>query len=211
MQEEDRYEDRERARKKYEPARVRRLLIAEAPPRGLSRYFYFEDVKLHDSLFNETIHSIYHQEYPSISRKIEPQGLPAYRMPDTLELRRRKPEFLQLFMQDGFHLIDAVATPFPSDMSSRKRERKIQSSLSCLIDKIDELADKTTEIILIKDTVYSIRGELNERRYNVVNKRPIHFPGGSHQPQFRKEMGFALKSYFDEMKAAKRISDGPQE
>ncbi len=36
---------------KYQPTRVRVLLIAEAPPAELDRYFYFEDVREHDSLF----------------------------------------------------------------------------------------------------------------------------------------------------------------
>src|SRR2546423_1064164 len=42
---------RERAARKYRPRRVKLLLVAEAPPSALDRYFYFEDVREHDSLF----------------------------------------------------------------------------------------------------------------------------------------------------------------
>lgn len=42
---------RARAAAKYQPERVRLLLIAEAPPDSEERYFYFEDVRDKDSLF----------------------------------------------------------------------------------------------------------------------------------------------------------------
>jgi hypothetical protein len=42
---------REEAAARYEPEHVRLLLIAEAPPAALDRYFYFEDVGGQDSLF----------------------------------------------------------------------------------------------------------------------------------------------------------------
>lgn len=38
---------------KYKPAKIRTLLLAEAPSDNLERYFYFEDVKRQDSLFLE--------------------------------------------------------------------------------------------------------------------------------------------------------------
>ena len=34
-----------KARNKYEPSHINTLLIAEAPPCNLDRFFYFEDVK----------------------------------------------------------------------------------------------------------------------------------------------------------------------
>ena len=42
---------RERAARRYRPESVDLLLIAEAPPAALDRYFYFEDVTMQDSLF----------------------------------------------------------------------------------------------------------------------------------------------------------------
>lgn len=49
---------RERAARKYKPARVKLLLIAEAPPSALDRYFYFDDVRAQDSLFRYVARSI---------------------------------------------------------------------------------------------------------------------------------------------------------
>ncbi|MCA9271614.1 MAG: hypothetical protein KDA31_01075 [Phycisphaerales bacterium] len=42
---------RRAAAKKYQPKKVRLLLVAEAPPCDTDRYFYFEDVDRHDWLF----------------------------------------------------------------------------------------------------------------------------------------------------------------
>jgi hypothetical protein len=42
---------RELAARRYQPVVVDTLLVAEAPPSALDRFFYFEDVELHDSLF----------------------------------------------------------------------------------------------------------------------------------------------------------------
>jgi len=42
---------REQAAARYRPERVDLLLVAEAPPGSLDRYFYFEDVREQDALF----------------------------------------------------------------------------------------------------------------------------------------------------------------
>ncbi|MGH3009036.1 MAG: hypothetical protein ACRDLM_06465 [Gaiellaceae bacterium] len=44
-------ERRRQAAQKYRPTAVDLLLVAEAPPDALDRYFYFEDVPTQDSLF----------------------------------------------------------------------------------------------------------------------------------------------------------------
>ena len=42
---------RAEAAARYRPERIDTLLVAEAPPSALDRYFYFEDVQTQDSLF----------------------------------------------------------------------------------------------------------------------------------------------------------------
>lgn len=39
--------------RKYQPKRIRLLLVAESPPADETRYFYFEDVETADDLFEE--------------------------------------------------------------------------------------------------------------------------------------------------------------
>ena len=42
---------RRRTAERYKPAEIDLLLVAEAPPGALDRYFYFEDVREQDGLF----------------------------------------------------------------------------------------------------------------------------------------------------------------
>lgn len=49
---------RARAAARYKPERVDTLVVAEAPPSALNRYFYFEDVSEHDSLFRHVVQAV---------------------------------------------------------------------------------------------------------------------------------------------------------
>jgi hypothetical protein len=49
---------RERAAARYRPQRIDTLLVSEAPPSALDRYFYFEDVTVHDSLFRHVVEAV---------------------------------------------------------------------------------------------------------------------------------------------------------
>ena len=49
---------REQAAARYRPEVVDTLLVAEAPPSALDRYFYFEDVPIHDSLFRHVVQAV---------------------------------------------------------------------------------------------------------------------------------------------------------
>ena len=49
---------RAQAAARYRPAQIDTLLVAEAPPSALDRYFYFEDVGEHDSLFRHVVEAV---------------------------------------------------------------------------------------------------------------------------------------------------------
>lgn len=49
---------RRRWQQRYRPDRIKLLLIAEAPPSSLDRYFYFPRVSAHDSLFRYVCRSL---------------------------------------------------------------------------------------------------------------------------------------------------------
>ena len=46
------------AAEKYRPTPIQLLLVAEAPPEKLDRYFFFEDVRTQDSLFRYVCRSV---------------------------------------------------------------------------------------------------------------------------------------------------------
>jgi hypothetical protein len=76
---------------RFRPAVVDTLLVAEAPPSALDRYFYFEDVETHDSLFRHVVEAVL-GERPTRDK-----------LPYLDELRER-----------GFFLIDMSVDPFES-------------------------------------------------------------------------------------------------
>ena len=49
---------RRNAAARYRPTRIDTLLVSEAPPAALDRYFYFEDVAEHDSLFRHVVQAV---------------------------------------------------------------------------------------------------------------------------------------------------------
>lgn len=50
---------RERAAADFRPGHVHTLLVSEAPPSALDRYFYFLDVDIHDSLFRHVVEATF--------------------------------------------------------------------------------------------------------------------------------------------------------
>src|SRR3954452_12612103 len=49
---------RRAAAERYRPGVIDLLLVAEAPPSALDRYFYFEHVRTHDSLFRHVVEGV---------------------------------------------------------------------------------------------------------------------------------------------------------
>jgi hypothetical protein len=80
---------RERAARKYRPERIDLLLVAEAPPAALERYFYFEDVREQDSLFRYVARGVL----------------------DAESTRQNKPELLVRLRDRGVFLVDLKQDP----------------------------------------------------------------------------------------------------
>jgi hypothetical protein len=64
---------REREAARYRPREVDLLLVAEAPPRALDRYFFFDDVRKHDPLFRYVCRGVLGRE-PTREAKAELLG-----------------------------------------------------------------------------------------------------------------------------------------
>lgn len=64
---------RYRAARRFRPEKIKLLLIAEAPPASPDRYFYFPQVREHDSLFRHVARELLKQE-PTRANKAELLG-----------------------------------------------------------------------------------------------------------------------------------------
>jgi hypothetical protein len=162
------------ARKKYEPTSIRVLIVAEAPPCALDRFFYFEDVKKQDSLFLEIMGIL----YPKLKKQYLASGR------NTL----LKQELLEEFRSDGYWLMDLseVPTSIVGDITDKDVEG--------LLEKIKMKIDRETPIILIKSNVYDTCYKiLTSNGYKVIDER-LPFPGSGQQKVFREKFQRALHS-----------------
>lgn len=162
----------EKARKNYKPEKVKYLLIAEAPPDNLSRFFYYESVINHDYLFLGIAQSLF--------PKLKSLYIESNRNPEIKEL------ILKKFQQDGFYLLDL--SPVPLSLL----ETSLSSQMAYLNQDIKKVINKETKVILIKTNVYDIAFEtLNRNFKNVINCR-IPFPGQGWQKEFQIKFKKAL-------------------
>lgn len=154
-----------KATNKYKPRQIKTLLIAEAPPCNLDRFFYFEDVKVQDSLFLEIMGVLYpdkKQRYLKSGRRTED-----------------KAELLEMFAEDGFMLTDLYEVPIEPFSDD--------AAIASLLARLEKLVDKTTPIILIKANVFDLLYPLlRAKGYNVINER-LPFPGSGQQRVFREK------------------------
>jgi|SRR5688572_3334420 len=156
-------ENRRLAAKKYQPEKIKLLLIAEAPPRSEDRYFYFENVSEQDSLFRYVVRCVLN---------VEP-------------IRERKAEQLEALKNAGVFLIDSVTTPLQSG-------EKLRDSINTasLVSRCQDLNSKA--IILIKANVYDeVFDVLKNADLPVINER-IPFPGSGQQTRFVNSFQKAL-------------------
>lgn len=167
----------EAARLKYLPERIRYLLLAESPPRDLTRFFYFENVWKGDYLFLETMKVL----YPS-------RGLGAKL------IRSKKAQFLRQFKGDGFFLIDAVELPLGKISGSQKVER-IREAAPSLLGRLRELlAGHNPEVVLISVPIYqALVHTLRKHGFKVANDAPISFPAQGHQRLYREQLKRTLE------------------
>jgi hypothetical protein len=154
-----------KARNQFKPRQIRTLLVVEAPPDNLERYFYFDDVKKQDSLFLEIMGVLYPEEKQQYIKNGR----------DT-ELKRG---MLELFQEDGYFLINL--SELPCSLSTQSPEEQVGH----LLERLPSIIDKTTPIILIKASIFdSCYVPLTAAGYSVINER-LPFPGSGQQRVFR--------------------------
>lgn len=155
------------AAKKYRPKKTRVLFVAEAPPLSIDRYFYFEDVKRADWLWIALMKELFHTEWGQMRYE-----------------RAWKRYWLLKFQKNGYQLIDAVKRPITG--LSAARVQIIKREVQELISEIKRIKPKC--IVLIKATVHdALFQELGKAHLQVMNKRPLPFPGFGRQNEFHRK------------------------
>jgi hypothetical protein len=151
------------------------VFIVEGPPDSLDRYFYFEDVRKHDSLFLEMMGVL----YPEQKKRYLASG----RDPILKE------ELLEAFKEDGYWLLDL------SEIPCTLIEGSIEDNIPSLLERLERQIDRQTPVILIKSNIYDmLYALLLQKGYHVCNER-IPFPGSGQQGVFREKFSRAVASF----------------
>lgn len=171
----------ELAREKYQPAPVKYLLLAEAPPASLESFFYFEDVQTKDELFLAVLEAIQGKECKA----------------DFLAKGRDKAMkefFLKRLHAQGFYLLDCLQEPMSEGLNKEKRVRCLYDQIPSLLKRVKAVINTNTKIILIKTSVFdaAYSGLTTEFPGQVIRSRiPFSATGG--QRKFQQKFKDALK------------------
>jgi hypothetical protein len=164
----------EAARLKYKPAEMKAIFVAEAPPDGLERFFYYENVQRDDWLFLGIIGVL----YPEEKEKYLKNG----------RRKMQKAALLRRIQADGYYLLDLYELPMSLTFILPQQE-----AVKRLCNELTTLCDKSTPIILIKANVYDeAYSYLKEKGFNVIKER-IAFPSSGQQTNFKNSFTKAIK------------------
>lgn len=163
------------ARNKYKPKKVRYLLIAEAPPNCLDRFFYYEHVPNHDYLFLALAQAFY------------PKDKSNYILGGRNSDKKR--QILLRLKADGIYLLDLSEVP-------KSVHPNLKSNLANLIARIKKVMNRNTKIILIKSNVYSLAFDfLKNKGIDRVADVKIPFPAYGQQQVFQEQFRKAINSF----------------
>ncbi len=119
---------RREAAARYRPKRIDTLLVAEAPPSALDRFFYFEDVHEHDALFRNVVEVVL-GEKPT----------------------RDKEPYLRELQDRGYFLIDLSEDPIGS------RRDDLPPLVPALVRRCRELKPRRIVLIAVGVYDYAFR------------------------------------------------------
>ena len=171
-------ESYDKIRQRYRPDRIKILLIAESPPPpaddGGSRHFYRSDkIRPDDRLFANTIKAL----YPEAAELKEN------------ELEQEKEKWLRKFQADGWYMIEALEESLPHEITKPERQALIARHLPRLLERVKQLADPGTKIILIKSNVFDVTAKpLREAGFTVLNTELLDYPGRFNQRAYREKL-----------------------
>jgi hypothetical protein len=165
-------------RQGYRPAHIKALLIAESPPPpahiGGSRHFYrSSSARTDDRLFTNTIKALYSEAAEKTEAELEPD----------------KEQWLRRFQADGWYMIEALEVSQQHEVTKPERQARIKEALPRLLERVKQLADKDTKIILIKSNVFDVAAEpLRAAGFTVLNAKLLDYPGIYNQRAYREKL-----------------------
>ncbi len=166
------FELRQQATQQYRPDPVRVLFVAESPPAAPDRHFYFTNVPRVDTLWAELTRALYPADFG-----------------ETRLERRHKQEWLHMFQQAGYWMIEAVQDP----IDKNRREEQIAANMEYVMQLLHEA--QPDHVILIAIPVWKVlQDPIRAAGFSLPQTQAIPFPGHGHQRRFRDVLSVVLPS-----------------
>jgi hypothetical protein len=155
-------------RNKYLPEVLRIIFILESPPAS-GKYFYDETGSTTEPLYNEMMTALH---YKPVDKK----------------------DGLKFFKNHGFFLVDSTYKPVDK-IKDKEREATILSDFKNLIDDLESINVKKSQLILIKANICRLlEDKLKLKGFCVLNEGIIvPFPSSGQQKRFHIEIAKILK------------------
>ena len=110
------------------------------------------------------------------------------------QIEPHKIEWLRKLQADGIYLIEALEVSQRHEVTKEERQQKIKLALPRLIERVKELAEPDTKIILIKSNVFEVAAvPLREAGLTVLNRGLVDYPGQYNQRAYREKLAALLK------------------
>jgi hypothetical protein len=92
-------------------------------------------------------------------------------------------------------MIEALEESQEHEVTKKQRQERIRESIPRLIQRVKELADQDTKVILIKSNVFEAAAEpLRQAGINVLNTELLDYPGRFNQPAYKKRLARLSKA-----------------
>lgn len=155
-------------RNKYLPEILRIIFILESPPAS-GKYFYDETGSTTEPLYNEMMKALH---YKPVDKK----------------------DGLEYFKNQGFILVDSTYKPV-NKMKNKEREATILSDFRNLIDDLENINGKESQLFLIKANICRLlEDKLKLKGFRVLNEGiVVPFPSSGQQKRFHIEIAKILK------------------
>jgi hypothetical protein len=183
-------------RQRYRPDQIKVLLIAESPPPAAqidsSRHFYRSNpIRTNDRLFVNTIKALYPEASNLTEAQLEPQ----------------KKQWLRRFQADGWYMIEALETSLRHIVTKPERQARIRQNLPRLIERVKNLANQDTKVILIKSNVFDVAAEpLRQAGFTVLNTELVDYPGQFNQRDYREKLSKLARLLGDKPSNPKKVT-----
>ncbi len=106
-----------------------------------------------------------------------------------IELEQAKEQWLRRFRADGCYMIEALEDSQQHEVTKDQRQDRIRRALPRLLERVAELANDHTQIILIKSNVFDVAAEpLRGAGYTVLNTQLLDYPGRFNQRAYREKL-----------------------